>query len=41
MEGAVYPQIFINNQGIGGCDELYGLDSTGELDQLLEQSVAQ
>ena len=34
------PQIFINNQGIGGCNELYDLDSTGELDELLEQSVA-
>ncbi len=34
------PQIFINDQSMGGCDELYDLDSTGELDGLLEQSVA-
>lgn len=32
------PQIFINNQGIGGCSEIYGLDSKGELDLLLAQS---
>ncbi|MDE2227763.1 MAG: glutaredoxin 3 [Alphaproteobacteria bacterium] len=29
------PQIFIGGHGIGGCDELYALDSTGELDRLL------
>ena len=29
------PQIFINDQHIGGCDELYGLESEGKLDQLL------
>jgi len=29
------PQIFIAGRGIGGCDELYGLDRTGELDRLL------
>ncbi|MGK7939195.1 MAG: glutaredoxin 3 [Crocosphaera sp.] len=34
------PQIFINDQSIGGCNELYDLDSTGELNTLLEQSVA-
>ncbi|MDJ0600602.1 MAG: glutaredoxin 3 [Crocosphaera sp.] len=34
------PQIFINDQSIGGCDELHHLESTGELDSLLEQSVA-
>jgi len=31
------PQIFINNQHIGGCDELYSLDSQGKLDPLLYQ----
>jgi len=30
------PQIFINNKHIGGCDDLYSLDSRGELDPLLE-----
>lgn len=29
------PQIFINNRGIGGCDDLYALDQKGLLDQLL------
>ncbi|MGD1712854.1 glutaredoxin 3 [Hydrocoleum sp. CS-953] len=30
------PQIFINDQHIGGCDDLYGLEAQGKLDQLLE-----
>lgn len=29
------PQIFINGQHIGGCDDLYALDKTGKLDPLL------
>jgi glutaredoxin 3 len=29
------PQIFINNQHIGGCDDLYDLDTKGQLDPLL------
>jgi len=29
------PQIFIGEHHIGGCDELYALDRTGELDPLL------
>lgn len=29
------PQIFINDQHIGGCDDLYALDAQGKLDQLL------
>ncbi|NEP87797.1 MAG: glutaredoxin 3 [Okeania sp. SIO2C2] len=29
------PQIFINDQHIGGCDDLYGLEAQGKLDQLL------
>ncbi len=31
------PQIFINNQHIGGCDDLYSLDGQGKLDPLLHQ----
>lgn len=31
------PQIFINNVHIGGCDDLYQLDSEGKLDDLLAQ----
>lgn len=30
------PQIFINDQHIGGCDDLYELDDRGNLDPLLE-----
>ena len=29
------PQIFINQQHIGGCDDLYALEKAGELDKLL------
>jgi glutaredoxin 3 len=29
------PQVFINNRGIGGCDELYAMESSGELNDLL------
>ncbi len=29
------PQIFIGEQHIGGCDDLYALDSAGKLDPLL------
>ena len=29
------PQIFINNEGIGGCDDLYTLENENKLDGLL------
>ncbi len=29
------PQIFIGERHVGGCDDLYALDSAGELDPLL------
>ncbi|MGI0491829.1 glutaredoxin 3 [Alkalinema pantanalense CENA528] len=29
------PQIFINHVAIGGCDDLYALDRSGQLDGLL------
>jgi glutaredoxin 3 len=29
------PQIFIDSQHIGGCDDLYALDARGGLDSLL------
>ena len=29
------PQIFIDNKGIGGCDELHALEKSQELDDLL------
>ncbi len=31
------PQIFINNQGIGGCDELYELEKNNQLTTLVNQ----
>ena len=31
------PQIFIDNQHIGGCDELYALESKGKLDSILDK----
>ena len=30
------PQIFINDNHIGGCDDLYALDAKGELEGLLK-----
>ncbi len=35
--GRTVPQIFIDDQPIGGCDDLYALDSQGKLDELLER----
>jgi glutaredoxin 3 len=32
---ATVPQIFIDGRHIGGCDDLYELDSEGRLDALL------
>lgn len=31
------PQIFINQQSIGGCDDLYALQSSGDLDRLINE----
>ena len=33
------PQVFINDQAIGGFDELYELEESGELDKLLGTQV--
>lgn len=30
------PQIFIDGQHVGGCDDLYALDAAGKLDPLLK-----
>lgn len=30
------PQIVINGHSIGGCDDLFALDQTGQLDKLLK-----
>lgn len=34
------PQIFINDQHVGGCDEIYTLERQGDLEPLLTQSPA-
>ncbi len=33
------PQIFIDGQAIGGCDDLYALDAAGKLDPLLSRAA--
>ena len=33
------PEIFINGEIIGGCDELYALERSGQLDELLAQAA--
>ncbi|MBD1861563.1 MULTISPECIES: glutaredoxin 3 [Trichocoleus] len=30
------PQIFINDQHVGGCDDIHALNAQGKLDQLLQ-----
>ncbi|MEH2351285.1 MAG: glutaredoxin 3 [Nostoc sp.] len=32
------PQIFINDDHIGGCDDIHALDDRGKLDELLTSS---
>jgi len=32
---ATFPQIFIGEQHVGGCDDLMALESAGELDKIL------
>ena len=34
--GSTFPQIFIGEQHIGGCDEMMALERRGQLDALLE-----
>ena len=33
-----FPQIFINNTFIGGCDDLVALQRSNELDKMLQES---
>ncbi|MEX6506417.1 glutaredoxin 3 [Jiella sp. M17.18] len=33
--GATFPQIFVGDTHVGGCDDLYALDRAGKLDPLL------
>jgi len=34
------PQIFINDQWIGGCDDMHLLEAEGKLDKMLAQKAA-
>ncbi|MBV9532784.1 MAG: glutaredoxin 3 [Bradyrhizobium sp.] len=38
--GSTFPQIFIGETHIGGCDDLYALDRAGKLDALLSSKQA-
>ena len=33
--GSTFPQIFIGDTHVGGCDELYALEEDGKLDAML------
>ena len=33
--GSTFPQVFIGDTHVGGCDDLYALESEGRLDALL------
>jgi len=38
--GSTFPQIFIGETHVGGCDELYALDREGKLDAMLNGAKA-
>ncbi len=38
--GSTFPQIFIGQTHVGGCDELYALDREGKLDGMLAAKKA-
>jgi glutaredoxin 3 len=38
--GATFPQIFIGETHVGGCDDLYALDREGKLDSMLSGGKA-
>jgi glutaredoxin 3 len=38
--GSTFPQIFIGQTHVGGCDELYALDRAGQLDSMLADEKA-
>ena len=38
--GSTFPQIFIGETHVGGCDELYALDREGKLDAMLTAEQA-
>ena len=37
---ATFPQIFVGDRHIGGCDDMLALDRDGKLDPLLQQGAA-
>lgn len=37
---STFPQIFIGDRHIGGCDDMMALEREGELDPLLQQAAA-
>lgn len=37
--GRTVPQIFIDDNHVGGCDDLYALERAGKLDPLLKASL--
>lgn len=37
---ATFPQIFVGDVHVGGCDDLHALDAAGRLDALLNGAVA-
>jgi glutaredoxin 3 len=38
--GSTFPQIFIGQTHVGGCDELYALDREGKLDGMLSGATS-
>jgi glutaredoxin 3 len=36
--GMTFPQIFIGDRHVGGCDDLYAFDATGGLEKLKAQA---
>ncbi|HKS64769.1 MAG TPA: glutaredoxin 3 [Xanthobacteraceae bacterium] len=35
--GSTFPQVFIGDTHVGGCDQLYALEEQGKLDAMLAQ----
>lgn len=33
-----FPQIFVNDAALGGCDDLYALEESGRLDEILAKA---
>ncbi|MBL4785046.1 MAG: glutaredoxin 3 [Cohaesibacteraceae bacterium] len=37
--GRTFPQIFVNDRHVGGCDDLFTLERSGKLDALVSVAV--